>query len=53
MKPSMASAIADRQDAVADLVARDPAIRDMHEGDWREVLDALAAVAELRPMRDA
>jgi 3-hydroxyisobutyrate dehydrogenase-like beta-hydroxyacid dehydrogenase len=53
MKPSMASAIADRQDAVADLVARDPSIRDMHEGDWREVLDALATVAELRPMHDA
>ncbi len=51
LEPFMASAIANRQDAVADLVAREPSLKDMSERDWRQVLDALARLAELRSMR--
>jgi hypothetical protein len=51
LTPFMASAIADRQDAVADLVARELALKNMPEREWRAVLDALARLAELRAMR--
>ena len=51
LEPFMASATAERQDAVADLVAREPALKDMSESEWRAVLDALARLAKLRAMR--
>ncbi len=53
LAPLMAIAIAERQDAVADLVAGDASLKGLDAGDWRAVLDALAGRAELRSMRGA
>ena len=45
IEPLMADAIARRQDAVADVVARQPALQALDEAQWREALDMIAAAA--------
>lgn len=49
LTPLMASAIADRQQWVADLVARQPDLARANDRAWRDHLDALAALAGLGP----
>ena len=44
LEPLMASATAERQDWVADLVERLPGIRSADETDWRTTLDRLGAL---------
>jgi 3-hydroxyisobutyrate dehydrogenase-like beta-hydroxyacid dehydrogenase len=43
LAPLMATAIADRQDWVADVVAMQPALKDADDSSWRTTLDALSA----------
>ena len=48
LDPLMASAIAQRQDWVADVVAKRPDLKSLDESRWREALDIIAGEAGLR-----
>jgi 3-hydroxyisobutyrate dehydrogenase-like beta-hydroxyacid dehydrogenase len=43
LEPLMATAIADRQDWVADVVAEQPALKKAGDANWRATVDALSA----------
>jgi 3-hydroxyisobutyrate dehydrogenase-like beta-hydroxyacid dehydrogenase len=43
LEPLMATAIADRQDWVADVVAEQPALKKAGDANWRTTVDALSA----------
>jgi 3-hydroxyisobutyrate dehydrogenase-like beta-hydroxyacid dehydrogenase len=43
LEPIMATAIADRQDWVADVVAEQPALKTAGDANWRTTVDALSA----------